>query len=51
MAKISLKNIVGKKNETTFVISNLIDILKATAWIEDENAATSTILTIHLFLL
>jgi adenylate cyclase len=38
MAKISLKNIVGKKNETTFVISNLIDILKATAWIEDENA-------------
>jgi len=37
MAKISLKNIVGRKNETSAVISNLIDQLKANVWIEDEN--------------
>src|SRR6186713_3174784 len=36
MARVSLKNIVGKKNETTTVISNLIDSLKADVWIEDE---------------
>ena len=37
MARVSLKNIVGKKNETTTVILNLIDSLKAVVWIEDEN--------------
>ena len=37
MAKISLKNIVGRKNETSAVISSLVDQLKANVWIEDEN--------------
>jgi class 3 adenylate cyclase len=37
MAKINLKNIVGRKNETTAVVSNLVEILDANVWIEDEN--------------
>ena len=37
MANISLKNIVGRKNETSSVISNLIGQLKAIVCIEDEN--------------
>ena len=40
MAKISLKNIVGKKSETSTAVSNLIDTLKALVWIEDENGST-----------
>jgi adenylate cyclase len=36
MARVSLKSIIGKKNETTSVVSNLIDTLKAAVWIEDE---------------
>jgi len=37
MAKISLKNIVGRKNETAVAVSNLVDSLQAKIWIEDEN--------------
>ena len=37
MAKISLKNIIGKKNETTGVVSTLIDALNVAVWVEDEN--------------
>jgi class 3 adenylate cyclase len=37
MTRISLKNIVGKKNETSAAVSNLIDALKASVWVEDEN--------------
>lgn len=37
MAKISLRNIVGKKNETTTVVSDLISRLAAVVWVEDEN--------------
>ena len=37
MAKISLKNIVGKKNETSVVVSALVEQLNANIWIEDEN--------------
>lgn len=37
MAKISLKNIVGRKNETSQVVSDLISQLSANVWIEDEN--------------
>jgi len=37
MAKISLKNIVGKKNEANAIITSLIDELQAKVWIEDEN--------------
>ncbi len=37
MARVSLRNIIGKKNETTAVISNLVDTLKAVVWVEDEN--------------
>lgn len=37
MAKISLKNVVGRKNEASAVISRLLEQLKANVWIEDEN--------------
>lgn len=37
MARISLKNIVGKKNEINAVLLALIDQLHAEIWIEDEN--------------
>jgi adenylate cyclase len=37
MARVSLKSIIGKKNESTSVVSTLIDALKAVVWIEDEN--------------
>lgn len=37
MAKISLKNIVGRKNETSQVVSELIRQLNAEIWIEDES--------------
>ena len=37
MAKINLKNIVGKRNPITTVISSLIEKLHASVWIEDEN--------------
>jgi adenylate cyclase len=37
MARVSLKSIIGKKNETTSVVSGLINSLKAVVWIEDEN--------------
>ncbi len=36
MARISLKNIVGKKTETRSAIPPLIDALKCQVWIEDE---------------
>jgi class 3 adenylate cyclase len=36
MARINLKNIVGKRNEITPVLLALIDQLKAEMWIEDE---------------
>ena len=36
MARISLKNIVGKKTETRSAIPTLIDGLKCQLWIEDE---------------
>ena len=44
MAKISLKNIIGKNNETTGVVSTLINALNVVVWIEDE---TGKILTGH----
>jgi class 3 adenylate cyclase len=37
MARISLKNIVGKKNEITTAVLALINQLDADTWIEDEN--------------
>lgn len=37
MAKISLKNIIGKKNETSDVVSMLVEQLNADIWIEDES--------------
>ena len=37
MAKITLKNIVGRKNETSKLVSDLIRQLNADVWIEDEN--------------
>jgi len=37
MAKISLKNIVARKNETSQVIADLIRQLNANIWIEDGN--------------
>ncbi len=37
MAKISLKNIIGRKNEASAIVSNLITQLNANLWIEDEN--------------
>ena len=36
MARVSLKNIVGRKNEVNAAVVALISQLKAT-WIEDEN--------------
>jgi len=37
MARVSLKNIVGKKNEINTAVLALMDQLKETTWIEDEN--------------
>src|SRR6188768_211217 len=37
MARVSLKNIVGKKNEINTAVLALIDQLKQPTWIEDEN--------------
>ncbi|HEX6845639.1 MAG TPA: adenylate/guanylate cyclase domain-containing protein [Chitinophagaceae bacterium] len=37
MIRISLKNIVGKKNEFSIAVMALIDQLDGSAWIEDEN--------------
>jgi len=37
MARVSLKNIVGKKNEIYTAVLALIDQLKEATWIEDEN--------------
>src|SRR6187397_3043225 len=37
MARVSLKNIVGKKNEVNAVVLALMDQLGETTWIEDEN--------------
>ena len=37
MARVSLKNIVGKKNEVNSAVLALMDQLKEATWIEDEN--------------
>jgi|KBSSwiStaDraftv2_1062776.scaffolds.fasta_scaffold63153_3 class 3 adenylate cyclase/Asp-tRNA(Asn)/Glu-tRNA(Gln) amidotransferase C subunit len=37
MARVSLKNIVGKKNEINTAVLALMDQLKEVTWIEDEN--------------
>ena len=37
MARVSLKNIVGKKNEINSAVLALINQLKEATWIEDEN--------------
>jgi class 3 adenylate cyclase len=37
MARVSLKNIVGKKNEINSAVLALMDQLKEATWIEDEN--------------
>ena len=37
MARVSLKNIVGKKNEINTTVLALMDQLKEATWIEDEN--------------
>ena len=37
MARVSLKNIVGKKNEINTAVLALMDQLKGATWIEDEN--------------
>ncbi|TAL50019.1 MAG: adenylate/guanylate cyclase [Chitinophagaceae bacterium] len=37
MARVSLKNIVGKKNEITSVVVDLINQLNAVIWVEDDN--------------
>ena len=37
MARLSLKNIIGKKNASSEVIQSLLDQLKADISIEDEN--------------
>jgi transcriptional regulator with GAF, ATPase, and Fis domain len=37
MARVSLKNIVGKKNEINTAVLALVDQLKEATWIEDEN--------------
>jgi class 3 adenylate cyclase len=37
MARVSLKNIVGKKNEINSAVLALMDQLKEVTWIEDEN--------------
>ncbi len=36
MAKVSLKNIIGKKNEAASVVLAMIEQLQISAWIEDE---------------
>jgi hypothetical protein len=40
MARVSLKNIVGKKNEVNAAVLALMDQLGETTWIEDENGET-----------
>jgi adenylate cyclase len=40
MARITLKNIVGKTTETLSAIPSLLDSLKAQVWIEDEKGNT-----------
>jgi adenylate cyclase len=37
MARVSLKNIVGKKNEVNIAVLALVDQLNEATWIEDEN--------------
>src|SRR4030095_435584 len=37
MARVSLKNIVGKKNEVNAAVLALMDQLSEASWIEDEN--------------
>ncbi len=37
MAKVTLKNIIGKKNEAGTVLLSLMEQLKCAAWVEDEN--------------
>ena len=37
MARVSLKNIVGKKNEINTAVLALMAQLKEATWIEDEN--------------
>jgi len=37
MARVSLKNIIGKKNEINTAVLALMDQLKEATWIEDEN--------------
>ena len=37
MARISLKNIVGKKNEVNAAVLALMDQLSEATWIEDDN--------------
>src|SRR5688572_3430028 len=37
MARVSLKNIVGKKNEVNVAVLTLLNQLEETTWIEDEN--------------
>ena len=37
MARVSLKNILGKKSDTTFFIMSFIDKTDSSVWIEDEN--------------
>jgi class 3 adenylate cyclase len=46
MAYISLKNIVGKKNETTAMVAELITRLQAAVWIED-NAGKILVGSLH----
>ena len=36
MAKLSLKNIIGKKSSSTALVLSLIELLKADLFIEDE---------------
>ena len=38
MAKVSLKNIIGKKNEAVSVLLKTIEQLQVSAWVEDENS-------------
>lgn len=37
MAKVSLKNIIGKKNEATSLLHTMMEQLQIRAWAEDEN--------------
>ena len=37
MARVNLKNIIGKKNEINTAVLALMDQLKEATWIEDEN--------------